>query len=151
MNNVHERSPNGDSETLPSKKKKKVKNQTGCMSPQLAQPAHQVRARVDVSWPAQRRIVVGLPGHIAACRVVEPQRRIAGIVPLAHARYAARTVPRAPACLAPRMSQVQRSYRGRVLRASAPCRSAQARVLKPCRETLPCWPGSLCHDTLGVL
>ena len=26
-------------------------------------------------------------------------------------------------------------------------RHVAARVLAPCRKTLPCWPGSLCHDT----
>ena len=59
----------------------------------------QARASVAVSWPAQRRIVVGLPGRIAAsgCRVVAPRRRVAGIVPLAtRAPRACRTPARPP-------------------------------------------------------
>ena len=140
MNSVHEPSPYGDSETLPSKKTQ-VKNQTGCMSPQLAQPAHQARpgarARVAVSWPAQCRIVAGLPGRIAAsgCRVVAPQRRIAGIVPLVPARCAASSVPRTPAHLALRVSQAQRPYRGRVLRASAVSQRASARPCAVSQDT----------------
>ena len=93
------------------------------------------RARASVSWLAQRRIVVGLPGRIAAsgCRVLAPQRRIAGIVPLAPARCDARRAAR----LAPRVSQAQRPYRGRVLCAPTPCRGCCCAL---CRKT-PQQPG----------
>ena len=47
----------------------------------------------------------------------------------------------------PTVSQGVMAVSWRVLRALAPCRSAQVHVLAPCRKTLPCWPGSLCHDT----
>ena len=74
----------------------------------------QACARVAMSWPAQRRIVTGLPGRIVAsgCRVVAPQRRITDIVPLAPARYAARAVPCAPTRLAPRPCASCRACRG---------------------------------------
>ena len=67
MNSVHEPGPNGDSETIPSRKTRS-KTKPGARAPKLAQlgtprcaqarPGARAHA---VSWPAQCRIVVGLP------------------------------------------------------------------------------------------
>ena len=106
----------------------------------------QARASVAVSWPAQRRIVAGLPGRIAAsgCRVVAPQCHVTGIVPLA---------PCAP-----------RAYRSCRTPAHLPSRTARARPNGCCTlslapsptPTVPCrsaqWPyrGRAPHAHLAV-
>ena len=92
MNSVHEPSPNGDSETLPSQKPRS-KTQTGCMSPQLAQPAHQARARVRVvasPAPYRGRAARPYPSLWLPCRSLMPR------APACPART--HPAPCAPAC-----------------------------------------------------
>ena len=60
MNSVHEPGPNGDSETIPSRKKQ-VENHAGCTSTQLAQlAAPRLRSR--------DRVVAGSPGRVTELR-----------------------------------------------------------------------------------
>ena len=76
MNNVHEPGPNGDSETLPSRKTKS-KTKPGVIAPKLAQlarPGARMATRgrsycgrvPAVSWPGTGRIL----GASASCRGV---------------------------------------------------------------------------------
>ena len=114
------------------------------MSPQLAQPAYQARpgarARVHVvASPAPYRGRAAWPYRNLRlpCRgAPTPYRRHSAARPCALCR-APCPAPCAPASLAPRVSQAQRPYRGRVLRAPAPC---HGRVL--CEHLAVSWPRS---------
>ena len=155
MNTVHEPGPNGDSETIPSRKTRS-KTKPGARAPKLAQlgtprctqacPGARAHA---VSWPAQRRIVAGLHSRIAAsrCRVAVPQRRIADTVLLTPARCAARAMPAPLGALlraSQRIASCKRSYRGRV-------RAVSWALLRAVSQDTPaaCAPILLCHDTIG--
>ena len=151
MNSVHEPGPNGDSKTLPSRKTRS-KTRPSARAPKLAQLTQPAcaqtrpgRARVVVSWPAQRSIVAGLPG------------RIADTVSLAYAGCAARHAC-APTRIVARTATYRRmqtavswpsaalpawSYRGRVRAGTAVSWPASRHNAQP-----PSHPG---HNTLCVL
>ena len=87
MNSIHEPGPNGDSETI-SSRKTRSKTNPGARAPKLAQlgtprrsqahPGARTPGRI-VGRPG--RVVAKLPGRIAAsgCRVAAPQRHVVGV------------------------------------------------------------------------
>ena len=127
MNSVHEPSPNGDSETLPSQKPRS-KTQTGCMSPQLAQPAHQ--ARPGRAWPR-------------ALRALAPCRSSPSAVSPLESPLACRSC-RAPCAPLPRAPRVRPpAARLRVTRPSALRPLTQRPALACPARPAPCAPSSL--------
>ena len=146
MNSVHEPGPNGDLETLPSRKTKS-KKKLGARAPKLAQlaPRHaQVRAGLVVSWPglamswARAPVVLQLQ---AAMSQRSPAR------PCASCRARRATRPCAPcrAC-SKRPSVVSWAQ----CRAPAPCRG-RVRALLCALCCASCSPGTLYCDTVAQL
>ena len=136
MNSVHEPGPNGDSETILSRKPGQKLSQVH-KTPKLAQPVHQAHPAV-VSWLGAGCIVAGTrpyrgrgPGRVVVCMAVSQ-------APSRPCRSAARPVPPTRARVARLCAYAQRL-----------CRVARAvAVLKYSLAHFPLLP---CHNTPGCI